>query len=146
MGALILIGLLFTLIGVAVLISGAVSAVKQSRMLARQVGASGTVVDLVNRVFNPGSSGVYCPVVEFTTAEGEAVRFESQFGTMPATHQVGQTVSVRYEVAAPQKAEVDSTTSRWFVPVFMIVMGLGFLALGGLMFMIGILVFAGASG
>lgn len=146
MGALILIGLLFTLIGLAVLISGVVSAVKQSRALAQQVGTTGTVVELVKRVFNPGSSGVYCPVVEFTTAAGQDVRFESQFGTMPATHQVGQTVSVRYEVADPQKAEVDSTTSRWFVPGFMIVMGLGFLILGGLMFLIGILVLAGSSG
>ncbi len=145
MGALILIGLLFALIGLAVLIYGAVSAVKQSRELARQVGATGTVVDLVKRVFNPRSGGVYCPVVEFTTAAGQAVRFESQFGTMPATHQVGQTVAVRYEVADPQKAEVDSATSRWFVPGCTIGMGLGFLILGGGLLAMGILVLAGSS-
>ena len=46
MGALILIGLLFVLIGIAVLIAGAVSAVKQSRELARQAEATGIVVDL----------------------------------------------------------------------------------------------------
>jgi len=143
MGALILIGLLFLLIGLAVLIYGAVLAVKQSRELARQVGATGTVVDLVTRVINPGSGGVYCPVVEFTTATGEHVRFESQFGTMPATHHVGQTVSVRYEVADPQKAEVDSASSRWLVPGCMMGMGLGFLVLGGSLFLIGILVLAG---
>ena len=146
MGALILIGLLFLLIGLAVLIGGAVSAVKQSRGLARQVAGTGTVVDLVKRVFNPGSGGVYCPVVEFTTAAGQAVRFESQFGTMPATHQVGQTVAVRYEVADPQKAEVDSATSRWLVPGCMIGMGLGFLVLGGSLLVIGILVLAGSGG
>jgi Protein of unknown function (DUF3592) len=145
MGALILIGLLFLMIGLAVLIYGAVSAVKQSRELARQVGATGTVVDLVKRVFNPGSSGVYCPVVEFTTAAGHPVRFESQFGTMPATHQVGQTVKVRYEPSDPQKAEVDSATSRWFVPGCTIGMGLGFMVLGGSLFLIGILVLAGSS-
>jgi hypothetical protein len=145
-GALILIGLLFVLIGLAILIGGAVSAVKQSRELARQVGATGTVVDLVKRVFNPRSGGVYCPVVEFTTAAGQAVRFESQFGTMPATHQVGQVVAVRYEAADPQKAEVDSATSRWLVPGCMIGMGLGFLILGGSMLLIGILVLAGSSG
>lgn len=146
MGALILIGLLFVLIGLAILIGGAVSAVKQSRESARRVGATGTVVDLVKRVFNPGSAGVYCPVVEFTTAAGQAVRFESKFGTMPATHQVGQTVAVLYEVADPQKAEVDSATSRWLVPGCMMGMGLGFLVLGGSMLVIGILVLAGSSG
>ncbi|MCM3904711.1 MAG: DUF3592 domain-containing protein [Pyrinomonadaceae bacterium] len=145
MGALILIGLLFALIGLAVLIYGVVSAVKQSRELGRQVGATGTVVDLVKRVFNPGSGGVYCPVVEFTTAAGQAVRFESQFGTMPAIHQVGQTIAVRYEVADPQKAEVDSATSRWLVPGCMMGMGLGFLVLGSSMLVIGILVLAGSN-
>ncbi len=145
MGALILIGLLFLLIGLAVLIYGAVSALRQSRELARQVTTTGRVVDLIKRVLNPGSGGVYCPVVEFTTATGQPVRFESQFGTMPATHQVGQTVAVRYEGADPQKAEVDSATSRWFVPGCTMGMGLGFLVLGGAMFVIGVLVLAGSS-
>jgi Protein of unknown function (DUF3592) len=144
-GALILIGLLFLLIGLAVLIYGALSAIKQSRELARQVSTTGSVVDLVKRVINPGSSGVYCPVVEFTTGAGHDVRFESQFGTMPATHQVGQRVAVRYEVTDPQKAEVDSATSRWFVPGCTIGMGLGFVVLGGSLFLIGILVLAGNS-
>ncbi len=146
MGALILIGLLFVLIGLAILIGGAVSAVKQSRESARRVGVTGTVVDLVKRVFTPRSGGVYCPVVEFTTAAGQAVRFESQFGTMPATHHVGQTVAVRYEVADPQKAEVDSATSRWLVPGCMMGMGLGFLVLGGALLAIGILVLASGRG
>jgi hypothetical protein len=145
-GALILIGLLFVLIGLAILIGGAVSAVKQSRESARRMGATGTVVDLVKQSFTPGSAGVYCPVVEFTTTAGQTVRFESQFGTMPATHQVGQTVAVRYEVADPQKAEVDSATSRWLVPGCMIGMGLGFLVLGGSLLLIGILVLAGSRG
>lgn len=146
MGALILIGLLFVLIGLGILVGGAVSAVKQSRELARSVAATGTVVDLVKRVINPRSSGVYCSVVEFTTAAGQAVRFESQFGTMPATHQVGQTVAVRYKVADPQKAEVDSATSRWLVPGCMMGMGLAFLILGGSLSLIGILVLVGSSG
>ena len=128
------------------MIDGAISAVKQSRESARRVGATGTVVDLVKRVFTARSGGVYCPVVEFTTAAGQAVRFESQFGTMPATHQVGQTVAVQYELADPQKAEVDSSTSRWLVPGCMIGMGLGFLVLGGSLLIIGILVLAGSSG
>lgn len=145
MGALILIGLLFILIGLAILIGGAVSAVKQSRESARRVAATGTVVDLVKRVFTARSGGVYCPVVEFTTASGQTVRFESQFGAMPATHQVGQTVAVHYEVADPQKAEVDSVTSRWFVSGCMIAMGLLFLVLGGSLLIIGILVLAGSS-
>ena len=142
MGALLLVGVLFTLIGVAVLIGGAVAAVKQARKSGRGVTATGTVVDLVSRVFNPGSAGVYCPVVDFTTATGQPVRFESQFGTMPASHRVGQSIAVRYDPADPQKAEVDSATANWFVPGCTIAMGLLFLVMGLVFVVIGIVVLA----
>ena len=142
-GALLLIGILFVLIGLAVLIGGVVTAVKQSRKTARGATASGTVVDLVQRVFNPGSAGVYCPLVQFTTASGQPVRFESGFGTMPASHRVGQTIAVRYDPDDPQKAEVDSATSRWLVPGCMAAMGLGFLGMGVVFLVIGIAVLAG---
>lgn len=134
--------MLFVLIGIAVLISGAVAAVKQSRKAARGVAATGTVVDLVKRVFSAGSSGVYCPVVDFTTAAGQLIRFESQFGTMPATHRVGQSIAVRYDPANPQKAEVDSATANWFVPGCTIAMGLLFLVMGLIFVVIGIVVLA----
>ena len=146
MGALLLVGVLFVLIGLAVLIGGVVTAIKQSRQSAGHTAATGKVVDLVKRVFNAGSAGVYCPVVEFTTDSGEAVRFESDFGTMPASHQVGQSVAVRYDTADPQKAEVDSATSRWLVPGCMILMGLGFLGMGVTFTAIGIAVLAGNAG
>jgi hypothetical protein len=144
-GALLLIGLLFVLIGVAVLIGGAVTAVKQSRKAAGGATATGTVIDLVRRVFNPGSAGVYCPVVEFITASGEPVRFESDFGTMPASHQVGQSIAVRYDPADPQKAGVDSATSRWLVPGCMVGMGLGFLGMGLVFVVTGFLVLSSKS-
>ncbi len=143
MGALLLVGILFVLIGLAVLIGGVVSAIKESRKAARGVHATGTVVDLVQRVFNPGSAGVYCPVVQFTTATGQPVRFESGFGTMPASHRVGQSIAVRYDPANPQEVEVDSATSRWLVPGCMIGMGIMFLAMGVVFLVIGIVVLAG---
>jgi hypothetical protein len=144
-GALLFVGVFFVLIGVAVLIGGAVAAVKQVRRSGRGVAATGTVVDLLSRVFNPGSAAVYCPVVEFTAATGQPVRFESQFGTMPASHRVGQSIAVRYDPANPQKAEVDSATANWFVPGCTIAMGLGFLVMGLVFVVIGILLLAGQS-
>jgi hypothetical protein len=142
-GALLLVGLLFALIGAAVLIGGIVAAARQTRKSARGVEATGTVVDLVTKVFNPGSPGVYCPIVQFTTASGQPIRFESQFGTMPASHRAGQSIAVRYDPADPQKAEVDSATANWFVPGCTIAMGLAFLFLGLVFVVIGILALAG---
>jgi hypothetical protein len=145
-GALLLVGVLFTLIGVGVLIGGAVTAIKQSRQSAGRKAATGKVVGLVKRVFTAGSAGVYCPVVEFATASGEVVRFESDFGTMPASHRVGQSIAVRYDPIDPQKAEVDSATARWLAPGCMILMGLGFLGMGLLFTVMGIVLLAGNAG
>jgi hypothetical protein len=142
LGALLLVGLLFVLIGIAVLVGGVIGAVKQSREGARRVSATGTVVDLLKRVVNPGSGGIYCPVVEFTTAAGQTVRFESEFGTMPAGHQLGQSIGVKYDPGNPQMAEVDSATSRWLGPGCMIGMGVLFLGMGLVFLLIGIAVLA----
>jgi len=141
-GGLLLIGLLFLIIGLAVLISGVVAAVKQKRKSARGMAATGTVINLVKKIFNPGSAGVYCPVVQFTTGTGELVEFESGFGTMPASHRVGQTIAVRYDAANPQSAEVDSATAKWFVPGCTIAMGFFFFAMGLVFVVIGILMLA----
>ncbi len=142
MGGLLLVGLLFLLIGLAVLISGIIAAVKQKGKIARGVPATGTVVDLVRKIFNPGSAGVYCPVVQFTTGAGQLIKFESGFGTMPASHRVGQTIAVRYDPTNPQSAEVDSASGNWFVPGCTIAMGLLFFAMGLVFVVIGIVVLA----
>ena len=144
MGALLLVGILFIVIGGAVLISGIIAAVKQKRKTGRGVATTGRVVNLVKKVFHPGSAGVYCPVVQFTTSNGQLIQFESSFGTMPASHGVGQTIAVRYDPANPQSAEVDSATNNWFVPGCTMAMGIFFLALGLVFVVIGILMLAGA--
>jgi hypothetical protein len=141
-GGLLLVGLLFLVIGLAVLISGIVAAVKQKRKSARGVAATGTVINLIKKIFNPGSAGVYCPVVQFRTGTGELVEFESGFGTMPASHRVGQTIAVRYDAANPQSAEVDSATANWFVPGCTIAMGFLFFAMGLVFVVIGIIILA----
>jgi Protein of unknown function (DUF3592) len=90
--------------------------IMQRRKQATSTFASGVVVELQKRVFNPGSAGVYCPVIEFRTGSSQVVRFESSFGTMPATHRVGQTVRVFYNPKEPQTAEIESGLSSWLVP------------------------------
>jgi Protein of unknown function (DUF3592) len=144
-GALLLVGFLFLVIGLAVLISGVVAAIKQKRKSASGVAATGTVINLVKKILNPGSAGVYCPVVQFSTSTGQLIQFESAFGTMPASHHVGQTIAVRYDRSNPQSAEVDSATANWFVPGCTMAMGLLFFAMGLVFVVIGILMLASQS-
>jgi hypothetical protein len=55
-------------------------------------------------------------VVEFTPVSGGTIRFESAFGTMPASNKAGETVTVLYDPNAPEKAELDSGLARWLAP------------------------------
>ena len=124
-------GCLVSLLAVGLLIGAVVVYARQGRQAADRVSVQGTVTGLERRVINPGSGGVYCPVVEFKTPDGQTIRFESAFGTLPASHKVGQSVTVLYNPANPQEAEVSSAVSRYLYPGVMAFMGLIALCLGG---------------
>jgi len=113
------------LISIGCLVAGVAALMMQRRQREASTFASGVVVALEKQVLNPGSSGIYCPTVEFTTVSGETVRFESSFGTMPASHKVGQTVKVRYDPTKPDSAEIDSGLSNWLVPGCLMIFAMG---------------------
>jgi len=120
----LVMGLCFGLSSFA-LLGGAVWAYfSQQRKTESQVKAVGAVVELVSRVTASGRSSMLCPVVEFTASSGEKIKFTSEFGSRPAGHKIGQSVTVGYDPVEPQKAEIDSTTTRWLVPLIYVFMGL----------------------
>jgi hypothetical protein len=113
------------LIGLGCLIGAIVAFVRQRRQRGEAITTTGVVTGLQKRVMNPGSSGVYCPTVEFTALSGERVSFESAYGSMPAAHQVGQAVKVYYDPSKPARAEVDSGLTRWLAPGCLLAFALG---------------------
>lgn len=119
----LLMGLCFGIAAVG-LLGGAVWAfVKQQRTMSERVQTSGTVVDLVSRTTASARSNIICPVVEFKALSGETIRFTSDFGSLPASHKVGQTVNLRYDPVDPHQVEIDSTMNRWLVPVILAFIG-----------------------
>jgi hypothetical protein len=113
------------LISIGCLVAGVRALMIQRRRREGSTLASGVVVTLQKQILNPGTSGVYCPIIEFTTASGEIVRFESSYGTMPASHKVGQTVNVLYDPKNPNSAEIDSSISNWFASGCLMILALG---------------------
>jgi Protein of unknown function (DUF3592) len=113
------------LISIGCLVAGVRALILQRRRQERSKLASGVVVALQKQIFNPGTSGVYCPTIEFTTASGDIVRFESSYGTMPASQKVGQVVKVRYDPKKPDSAEIDSGLSNWLVPGCLLIFAIG---------------------
>jgi hypothetical protein len=86
--------------------------------------AAGTVVELTSRSTTSGRASIICPVVEFTAPSGEKIRFTSDFGSLPARHQIGQSINVRYDPVDPQKAEVESYMNLWLTPLILVFMGI----------------------
>ena len=113
------------LVSIGCLVAGVRALVLQRRRRAASTLASGVVVGLQKQIINPGTSGVYCPTVEFATASGETIRFESAYGSMPASYKVGQAVKVLYDPKAPDSAEIDSGVSNWFAPGCLLAFAVG---------------------
>lgn len=113
------------IIALGCLVGCARSLYTQHQERRNSTSVSGIVIGLEKRVFNPGSAGVYCPTIEFTASSGEAIRFESSFGTMPASYKVGDAVTVFYNPSNPKEAEIDSGISKWFVPGCLLLFSIG---------------------
>ena len=128
MGVPLVIGLLFFVLGIALLISSVVSFIKKRRQVAASSSAAGVVTELVKEMGQRGY--LYYPQVQFTTASGQTISFKSSVGSNPATYRAGQNVEVIYDPRNPQQAEIDSLTSLWIVPGCLLGMGLVFTVIG----------------
>ncbi len=124
----LLVGVLFFFLGIAVLIYSAVALIKRRRQIAAWAPGMGVVTGLVTESGQRGY--IYCPVVQFTTSTGIPCNFKSSVGSNPAPYAVGQNVNIIYDPQNPQNAEINSSTSLWFVSGCSFAMGLAFTGLG----------------
>ena len=102
------------LLAIVCLAAGVGAVITQQRKRAASASVSGVVVELHKGVSRRGA--VYYPTVQFSAPSGQVIRFESAFGTMPASYQVGQAVKVYYDPKEPHTAEVESGLSDWLYP------------------------------
>jgi predicted outer membrane repeat protein len=126
------VGCLLSFLAIGFLIGAIVTYVKQRQKFAERASTTGVVLSLEMRSNTASQNGgvIYCPLVEFKTNQGETIQFESEFGTLPASHQVGQTVKVSFNPLDPQKAEIDSTMNRTINSLVLAFMGLILLCIG----------------
>lgn len=121
-GGLALFGALFVTIGVFSLRSS-------QRLMNEGVTAPGVVTHLELRRSTSGSgnsrstSSTYYPWFRFTDAKGQTHDVASSMGTNPASHSVGEAVTVRYLPDHPQEAVIDSWVSLWLFPAIFIGVG-----------------------
>jgi hypothetical protein len=85
----------------------------------------GTVVAL-----DGGRKGTAHPVVEFTTADGEVVRFRGTWGSNPPSFHVGERVGVRYRPGDAPGARIDTFWQLWGLATFLALFALPFAGIG----------------
>ncbi len=115
------------ILGVVTLVLGVVcgiTVVRTRSFVAGSTTATGRVVDLVSRQScsddddDDRSGGrrcttVYAPKVQFTTADGRQVTFESGTASSRPSYARGDQVEVRYPPDRPAQARIDSVSDVW---------------------------------
>lgn len=126
-------GVIAIAIGLAILFLGYQWRTWTQQRIETMVTAQGTVVEVVarTRMSDGERKTSFYPIVEFRTAAGDVIRFESSTGSNPPSHRVGETVNIFYNPQTPQDALIDSW-DLWIPST--IVMGVGsvFALIGGL--------------
>jgi hypothetical protein len=104
-----LAGVLLFVIGLAIAGGTVISVRRDRERRDAWIAAAGTVVDVL-----PGPPGGSSrPVVTFSTAEGERIRFTPTGWTGWRTPGTGETVPVIYPVGLPEQARIDPRALRW---------------------------------
>lgn len=80
---------------------------------------TGNVVRLEESNSSEGGCCVYSPVIEFN-ANGQTYSFESGNASDPPAYDIGQEVSVLYDPANPETAQINSFIERWVFPIIII--------------------------
>ncbi|MEV3854710.1 DUF3592 domain-containing protein [Streptomyces sp. NPDC050095] len=96
-------------LGIGLLLGGS-----SASMVSGGEHARGIVVDLE---WSAGSDPVAHPVVAFTPAGGEPVRFTSSMGSSPPAYDLGERVDVLYRADDPGDAQIDGFVSLWLLPL-----------------------------
>ncbi|HUE98684.1 MAG TPA: DUF3592 domain-containing protein [Anaerolineales bacterium] len=119
--ALGLVGLLLLAIGYF-LWKGTKEFVDQARPV------KGTVIRIVS-----DSEGASAPVFKFTASNGGVIEKQEKVYSSPPGYQVGQTVDILYDPGNPHGARLAKTSSLYFAPILLAVMGVIFFASGAVM-------------
>lgn len=122
---------IFAIAGITLLAVAIWLGVSSASFVGTAVHVTGTVAELAGKESSSDNhSIVYYPVIEFTTADGRAMRFESATGSNPSMYRQGQEVKVLYNPADPARAMIDSVMELWFAPMLLGFIGLLFSAIG----------------
>ena len=108
---LVALSLLFLGTGIALLSAAGRQFARRREFIAGSALVAGKVVGFAER--RDGLEPSYFARVQFQTAAGRAITFESGAGSERPSLAIGDAVRVRYRTDAPNEAEIDAFFSLW---------------------------------
>ena len=82
----------------------------------------GTVISMLM-----DSEGASAPVFKFTASNGDMIEKRDTMYSTPPAHKVGDIVEILYDPNNPQDARVVKSSSLYFAPILLAVMGVVFI-------------------
>jgi len=122
------IRVIFSIIGLGMLVGSFFLYQNTAGFLTSAVEAEGVVIDLVRK--RSSDSTTYAPTVRFTTANGTMIEFTSSTSSNPPSYSRGEQVAILYLPAQPDEAKIDSFSSLWGGTIILA-------GIGGVFFLIG---------
>lgn len=138
MSTLAMAGLAGLAIGLALLLAGIVIALRKAAFTRRAVRTTGTVT-ACERDSRMEGGYVYTPTVRFTAADGREQEYTPGVATSYANFTVGESVGVLYDPREAGSVMLGKPGSLrfWFGALVLIVTGLAFGLIGGVLVLLG---------
>ena len=115
--------LIVAFIGISLIAGGWFLYQSNASFMRTAVKTTGTVQRVVSGVESNGHNGyttVYSPVVDFKTASGQSIEFQASSSS--TIYSPSQSVTVYYQPASPNEAQLASSASSW-VSIVLIAVG-----------------------
>ena len=129
MSAELIIGIVFSLVGLLLAAIGIFIWIRTQAFLSTAQETKGTVIRMVSSSSSEGGIS-YAPVFKFTTIQGQVIEVEEKISSNPPQFQTGQVIDILYDPQDPNRARVKKWFNLYFVPLLLGGMGLIFGCIG----------------
>lgn len=92
-----------------------------------------TVIEL--RLSSSSDGDTYCPVIRYTTRNGQRFTHESNVCSWPAAYDEGEEITLWYERGDPEHIQLDGFISKWLASIILAFNGVIFAGIGAATFM-----------
>ncbi len=130
-----LVGLIFSIVGICLLIGDLFAYRSTAEFLNNSEKTTGIVTGLKQRRSSGSrsSSTLYAPVVKYKTVGAGEFEFTSSTASSPPAYSIGESVEVMYDKRDPASAEINSFFSLWLAVSVLTFLGVVFSGIGTLL-------------